>query len=167
MLYYISVLFGKMSIKGFFDNVSHDKLMGFVKIRVKDSSLLHLIERFLKAGYVDNGVLIDTEKGTPQGSILSPMLANIFLHYVLDKWFEDTCLGCQRNTNIEDSRSSCSPRSTGCLSPTCSDRDCCPRCATCISRRRHTSSTPPSRDCLSFGSTARGRRSPATRAPTC
>lgn len=77
-------------IKGFFDNVSHDKLMGFVKIRVKDSSLLHLIERFLKAGYVDNGVLIDTEKGTPQGSILSPMLANIFLHYVLDKWFEDT-----------------------------------------------------------------------------
>ncbi|WP_268876902.1 reverse transcriptase domain-containing protein, partial [Facilibium subflavum] len=57
-------------IKGFFDNVSHDKLMGFVRIRVKDSSLLHLIERFLKAGYVDNGVLIDTEKGTPQGSIL-------------------------------------------------------------------------------------------------
>ena len=53
-------------------------------------SLLHLIERFLKAGYVDNGVLIDTEKGTPQRSMLSPMLTNIFLHYVLDKWFEDT-----------------------------------------------------------------------------
>lgn len=77
-------------IKGFFDNVSHEKLMDFVKIRVKDSSLLHLIDCFLRAGYIDKGVLIDTEKGTPQGSILSPMLANIFLHYVLDKWFEDT-----------------------------------------------------------------------------
>jgi len=77
-------------ITGFFDNVSHEKLMDFVKIRVKDSSLLHLIDCFLRAGYIDKGVLIDTEKGTPQGSILSPMLANIFLHYVLDKWFEDT-----------------------------------------------------------------------------
>ncbi len=77
-------------IKGFFDNVSHEKLMDFVKIRVKDTSLLHLIDCFLRAGYIDKGVLIDTEKGTPQGSILSPMLANIFLHYVLDKWFEDT-----------------------------------------------------------------------------
>nr|WP_011178469.1 reverse transcriptase domain-containing protein [Caedibacter taeniospiralis]AAR87118.1 putative group II intron-encoded maturase [Caedibacter taeniospiralis] len=77
-------------IKGFFDNVSHEKLKDFVKIRVKDTSLLHLIDCFLRAGYIDKGVLIDTEKGTPQGSILSPMLANIFLHYVLDKWFEDT-----------------------------------------------------------------------------
>lgn len=75
-------------IKGFFDNVSHEHLMEFLKIRIKDSSLLHLIERFLKAGYVDSGLLVETEQGTPQGSILSPILANIFLHYVLDEWFE-------------------------------------------------------------------------------
>jgi hypothetical protein len=47
-----------------------------------------LIRKFLKAGYVDKSLLVNTEKGTPQGSILSPMLANIFLHYVLDIWFE-------------------------------------------------------------------------------
>jgi len=75
-------------IKGFFDNVNHDMLIEFLNIRIKDSSLIFLINRFLKAGYVDNNLLIKTNVGTPQGSILSPMLANIFLHYVLDTWFE-------------------------------------------------------------------------------
>ena len=77
-------------IKGFFDNVNHDMLMEFIKIRIKDTSLLILIEKFLKAGYIDNNLLIKTDIGTPQGSILSPLLANIFLHYVLDTWFEAT-----------------------------------------------------------------------------
>lgn len=77
-------------IKGFFDNVSHKLLMDFLNIRVKDASLLDLIERFLVAGYIDNDHLTITDKGTPQGSILSPMLANIFLHYVLDKWVDET-----------------------------------------------------------------------------
>ena len=77
-------------IKGFFDNVNHNMLMEFIKRRVKDTSLLLLIEKFLKAGYVDNDLLIKTDKGTPQGSILSPLLANIFLHYVLDTWFEQS-----------------------------------------------------------------------------
>ncbi|MCD4818790.1 MAG: group II intron reverse transcriptase/maturase, partial [Candidatus Cloacimonetes bacterium] len=75
-------------IKGFFDNVSHTELMNFLRIRITDSSLLYLIERFLKAGYVDDGLLVRSDDGTPQGSILSPILANIFLHYVLDVWFE-------------------------------------------------------------------------------
>jgi len=77
-------------IKGFFDNVSHERLMEFLQIRVKDTTLLNLIKRFLKAGYIDAGVLVKSDIGTPQGSILSPMLANIFLHYVLDRWFETT-----------------------------------------------------------------------------
>jgi group II intron reverse transcriptase/maturase len=75
-------------IKGFFDNVSHEKLMEFIRIRVKDTTLLNLIKKFLKAGYIDDGVLVKSDTGTPQGSILSPILANIFLHYVLDIWFE-------------------------------------------------------------------------------
>lgn len=57
-------------IKGFFDNVSHDLLMKALKIRIKDSVMLALIERFLKAGYVDDGLLVKSDKGTPQGSIL-------------------------------------------------------------------------------------------------
>ncbi len=77
-------------IKGFFDNVSHEKLMEFIRIRIKDTTLLNLIKKFLKAGYIDEGVLVKSDMGTPQGSILSPILANIFLHYVLDRWFETT-----------------------------------------------------------------------------
>lgn len=81
-------------IKGFFDNVKHDLLLDFLKIRIKDTSLLFLINRFLKAGYIDNNLLFKSDVGTPQGSILSPMLANIFLHYVLDTWFETTVKIC-------------------------------------------------------------------------
>jgi len=77
-------------IKGFFDNVSHKELIEFLRIRITDSSLLYLIELFLKVGYIDEGLLVKSDKGTPQGSILSPILANIFLHYVLDCWFENT-----------------------------------------------------------------------------
>ena len=74
-------------IKGFFDNVSHDWMMKFLEVRIKDSSLLLLIRRFLKAGYKESGMVIRTDDGTPQGGNLSPILANIFLHYVLDLWF--------------------------------------------------------------------------------
>jgi group II intron reverse transcriptase/maturase len=76
-------------IKGFFDHVSHQRLMEFIRVRIKDPSMLLIIERFLKAGYIDDGLLVRTEEGTPQGGILSPLLANIFLHYVLDEWYEE------------------------------------------------------------------------------
>ena len=75
-------------IKGFFDNVSHTWMMAFLGVRIKDPSFMLLIRRFLKAGYMDAGLLVPTERGTPQGGNLSPMLSNIFLHYVLDLWFE-------------------------------------------------------------------------------
>ncbi len=77
-------------IKGFFDHVDHAELLEFIRIRIVDTTLLNLIEKFLKAGYVDDGLLVRSGEGTPQGSILSPMLANIFLHYILDEWFETT-----------------------------------------------------------------------------
>ena len=77
-------------IKGFFDNVSHERLVEFLQVRIRDTALLDLIGRFLKAGYVDDGILVNPDAGTPQGSILSPILSNIFLHYVLDTWFETT-----------------------------------------------------------------------------
>jgi group II intron reverse transcriptase/maturase len=74
-------------IKGFFDNVSHAWMEKFLRVRIVDPSFLLLIRRFLKAGYVDSGLLVATEQGTPQGGNLSPILSNIFLHYVLDLWF--------------------------------------------------------------------------------
>jgi group II intron reverse transcriptase/maturase len=75
-------------IKGFFDNVSHDWLLKMLEVRIKDPSFLLLIRRFLKAGYIEEGRLVKPKQGTPQGGNLSPILANIFLHYVLDLWFE-------------------------------------------------------------------------------
>ena len=75
-------------IKGYFDNVSHQWMMEFLQVRIKDPSFLLLIRRFLKAGYCEAGKIVATEQGTPQGGNLSPMLSNIFLHYVLDLWFE-------------------------------------------------------------------------------
>jgi RNA-directed DNA polymerase len=75
-------------IKGFFDHVSHDWMLRFLQVRIRDSSLLLLIRRFLKAGYMESGQWHPTAEGTPQGGNLSPLLANVFLHYVLDLWFE-------------------------------------------------------------------------------
>jgi group II intron reverse transcriptase/maturase len=75
-------------IKGFFDNVSHEWMMRFLSVRIKDPSFLLLIRRFLKAGYVESGMLVATARGTPQGGNLSPILSNVYLHYVLDLWFE-------------------------------------------------------------------------------
>lgn len=75
-------------IKGFFDHVDHEWLMKFLEVRIADVNLLRLIKRFLKNGYMEEGRLFATEEGTPQGGIVSPILANIYLHYVLDLWME-------------------------------------------------------------------------------
>lgn len=75
-------------IKGFFDNVDHDWLMRCIEQHIKDPNILRLIRRFLKAGILDGKQYVETNEGTPQGSILSPVLANIYMYYVLAKWFE-------------------------------------------------------------------------------
>lgn len=76
-------------ISGFFDNVSHDWMLKMLERRVNDSSLIDLIRKWLRAGVMQPDGAIDyPEYGTPQGSIISPILANIYLHYVLDLWFE-------------------------------------------------------------------------------
>lgn len=75
-------------IKGFFDNVSHYHLLRFLKHRIADPRLLRIIQRFLKAGVMEDGAVVASEEGTPQGGLISPVLSNIYLHYVLDIWFE-------------------------------------------------------------------------------
>lgn len=75
-------------IKGFFNHVSHDWLLRFLAHRIADPILLRVIGRFLKAGVMEDGVFQASEEGTPQGGLVSPVLANIYLHYVLDVWFE-------------------------------------------------------------------------------
>jgi group II intron reverse transcriptase/maturase len=76
-------------IAGFFDNVSHDWMLKMLERRINDRSLLELIRKWLRAGIMQpNGAIEYPEWGTPQGSIISPILANIYLHYVLDHWFE-------------------------------------------------------------------------------
>ncbi len=77
-----------MDISKFFDTVNHKCLMGFLEKRIVDSSLLQLISRFLKSGIMEEGVYFETDQGTPQGGVLSPVLANVYLHYALDLWFE-------------------------------------------------------------------------------
>lgn len=75
-------------IKGFFDNVNHDWMKKFLEHRISDPNLLRLIARFLRNGYMEEGKMYKSEKGTPQGGVISPILANIYLHYALDLWIE-------------------------------------------------------------------------------
>jgi group II intron reverse transcriptase/maturase len=73
-------------IAGFFDAVSHEWLIRFVEHRVGDGRILRLIRKWLKAGVMEDGNLVPTEAGTPQGAVISPLLANIYLHYAFDLW---------------------------------------------------------------------------------
>ena len=73
-------------IKGFFDAISHEKLMALIELRIADRRILRLIGKWLTAGVSEDGEWSETKVGTPQGAVISPLLANIYLHYVLDQW---------------------------------------------------------------------------------
>jgi group II intron reverse transcriptase/maturase len=77
-----------VDIRGFFDNVDHKWLIEFLGHRIKDPNMIRYIVRFLKAGIMENGEWEPSVKGTPQGGVISPLLANIYLHYALDLWFD-------------------------------------------------------------------------------
>ena len=78
----------EVDIKGYYDNIDHEWLMKCLEQRIADPSFLSLIRRTLKAGVMEDGVRRETEEGAPQGGVVSPILSNIYLHYVLDLWFE-------------------------------------------------------------------------------
>jgi group II intron reverse transcriptase/maturase len=78
----------EVDIRKFFDTLDHAHLRGFLCQRVRDGVLLRLIDKWLRAGVLEGGVLTHSEAGTPQGGVVSPLLANVYLHYVLDVWFE-------------------------------------------------------------------------------
>jgi group II intron reverse transcriptase/maturase len=75
-------------IRGFFDNMSHEWTMKFIEHRVADRRILGLIQKWLKAGVSEDGQWSETKVGTPQGAVVSPLLANVYLHYVFDLWVE-------------------------------------------------------------------------------
>lgn len=75
-------------IRGFFDNIDHAWLMKFLEHRIADRRVLRLVKKWLRAGVSEDGEWSPTKIGTPQGAVISPLLANVFLHYVLDLWME-------------------------------------------------------------------------------
>jgi group II intron reverse transcriptase/maturase len=85
-------------IKAFFDKVDHTWMIKFLEHKIQDKNILRLIHRLLKAGIIEAGIKYDTPQGTPQGGVCSPILANIYLHYVQDLWFEK---GFKKNCNGE------------------------------------------------------------------
>jgi RNA-directed DNA polymerase len=76
-------------IRSFFDTVNHAWMIKFLRHRIGDERVIRLVIRMLKSGILEDGLVHATEQGTPQGSILSPLLSNIYLHYVLDLWFSN------------------------------------------------------------------------------
>jgi len=76
-----------VDLRKFFDTIDHGHLREFLKRRVRDGVILRLIGKWLNAGVLEAGVVTTPEQGTPQGGVISPLLANLYLHYVLDEWF--------------------------------------------------------------------------------
>lgn len=104
-------------VSGFFDSLDHDRLQEFLQQRVKDGSILRLIGKWLHAGVLDGETFLQSETGSPQGAVVSPLLGNVFLHQVLDEWYvhmvkprlkgrsflvrygDDFVLGCELETD--------------------------------------------------------------------
>ncbi len=78
----------EVDIRKFFDNLDHQYLRQFLRLRVRDGVLLRLIDKWLKAGVMEDGNVSYPDSGSPQGGVISPLISNVFLHYVLDVWFE-------------------------------------------------------------------------------
>jgi len=93
-------------IKGFFDNVDQEWLVKFLAHRIADKRIQRMVKRFLKAGVAEDGQVTISDEGTPQGGVISPLLANIYLHYALDLWFEKvfrkSCTGFARLIRYAD-----------------------------------------------------------------
>ena len=93
-------------IKGFFDHVNQEWLMKFLAHRIGDKRILRMVKRFLKAGMAEDGAITVSDEGTPQGGVISPLLANTYLHYALDLWFEKVylkqCTGFARMIRYAD-----------------------------------------------------------------
>ena len=104
----------EVDLLGYFDSVNHEWLRKFVRHRVNDGGLLRLLNKWLKAGVMERGVVTRASEGVPQGGPVSPVLANVYLHYVLDLWFErrfkKTCRGVAELTRFADD---CAPRRRG------------------------------------------------------
>jgi RNA-directed DNA polymerase len=93
-------------IKGFFDHVNQEWMMMFLAHRIEDKRIQRMVKRFLKAGVSEDGTIKISDEGTPQGGVISPLLANIYLHYALDLWFEKIfrkrCTGMARLIRYAD-----------------------------------------------------------------
>ena len=76
-------------IKGFFDHIDHDWMIKFMEYNIKDPNIIGLIKKYLKAGIMDKGQYVATEEGSAQGNIISPVLANIYMHFVLVLWYKE------------------------------------------------------------------------------
>src|SRR5262245_30535015 len=89
-----AIVLGKVSyvldadIKGYFDNIVREQLMEIIRARVKDETICRYMGKWLHAGVIEDGALLVTTKGTPQGAVISPWMANVYLHHVLDQWVE-------------------------------------------------------------------------------
>lgn len=77
----------ELDIRKFYDEIDHAHLMGFLKHRIRDSAVLRLIGKWLNAGVMEEGRISYPDEGTPAGGVISPLLANVYLHYVVDEWF--------------------------------------------------------------------------------
>lgn len=75
-------------IKGFFDNMDHKWILEFLRNDIADENFIRYIDRFLRAGILEDGKRYESTQGSPQGGLISPCIANVYLHYVLDLWFE-------------------------------------------------------------------------------